>query len=88
MKAWITLLTQPDYLVGVRALHASLKASHSRYPLVVMITDNIDAIACQQLNGKAVFCVTLRQFAPARICHKAMPTRVFQKYGLSWRHGP
>ncbi|WP_168385905.1 glycosyltransferase family 8 protein [Erwinia amylovora] len=63
MKAWITLLTQPDYLVGVRALHASLKASHSRYPLVVMITANIDAIACQQLEREG--CI-LHSVAPIR----------------------
>lgn len=41
MMAWTTLLTQPDYLIGVRALAKSLQVSGSRYPLVVMITGNI-----------------------------------------------
>lgn len=50
MKAWVTLLTQPDYMVGVRALHASLRACHSRYPLVVMVTGNIDNAQRQQLE--------------------------------------
>ena len=43
MKAWATLLTQPNYLLGVRTLRASLEASGSAYPLVVMVTDGIDA---------------------------------------------
>ncbi|HEY0209012.1 glycosyltransferase family 8 protein [Acerihabitans sp.] len=42
MKAWITLLTDPAYLAGVRTLHQSLKQTHTRYPLVVMVTGAID----------------------------------------------
>lgn len=41
MYAWVTLLTQPDYLVGVKALHRSLKQSNTRWPLVVMTTEAI-----------------------------------------------
>lgn len=41
MKAWVTLLTQPGYLIGVRALARSLQLHESHYPLVVMVTDNI-----------------------------------------------
>lgn len=47
--AWVTLLTQPEYLVGVRALQRSLTLSGSRYPLVVMVTENIAAAARRQL---------------------------------------
>jgi hypothetical protein len=42
MNAWVTLLTQPDYLVGVRTLRASLAESGSSSPLVVMVTEAID----------------------------------------------
>lgn len=42
MFAWVTLLTQPDYVIGVKALHRSLKRSETRWPLVVMVTDAID----------------------------------------------
>ena len=41
MKAWATLLTSPGYLVGVRALRASLARVGSTYPLVVAVTDGI-----------------------------------------------
>ncbi|MHA3702189.1 glycosyltransferase family 8 protein [Jatrophihabitans sp. YIM 134969] len=43
MNAWVTLLTQPNYLAGVRTLRASLTESGSTAPLVVMVTDGIDA---------------------------------------------
>ncbi len=49
MKAWATLLTQLNYLVGVRTLRASLENSGSAYPLVVLVTDGIDAASRQQL---------------------------------------
>jgi lipopolysaccharide biosynthesis glycosyltransferase len=42
MKAWATLLTQPDYLVGVQVLHASLRRTGTPHPLVVMVTPGVD----------------------------------------------
>jgi hypothetical protein len=52
MFAWVTLLTQPDYLVGVKALHRSLQQSHSQWPLVVMTTPAISASDCQILQDE------------------------------------
>ena len=43
MRAWAVLLTQPGYLVGVRALRASLARVGSPYPLVVVVTPEIGA---------------------------------------------
>jgi len=42
MFAWVTLLTQPSYLVGVKALHRSLQKSGTQWPLVVMVTSNVE----------------------------------------------
>jgi alpha-N-acetylglucosamine transferase len=50
MKAWVTLLTQPNYLAGVRTLRASLERSGTRHPLVVLVTDGIDADTRQLLE--------------------------------------
>ncbi len=50
MNAWVTLLTQPGYLPGARALGASLRAAGSAFPLVVMVTDAVDAATRQQLE--------------------------------------
>jgi alpha-N-acetylglucosamine transferase len=41
VRAWATLLTQPGYIIGVRALRASLERVGSPYPLVVAVTDGI-----------------------------------------------
>ncbi|MFC0139751.1 glycosyltransferase family 8 protein [Erwinia mallotivora] len=49
MKAWATLLTEPDYLNGVKALHKSLQKANSAWPLVVLVTRNIDAASRQML---------------------------------------
>jgi len=51
MKAWATLLTQPDYLIGVETLHKSLKKARSTYPLMVMVTENITAASRQALES-------------------------------------
>jgi alpha-N-acetylglucosamine transferase len=51
MFAWVTLLTQPDYLVGVKTLHRSLKKSGSRWPLVVMVTDAINQSTREALQA-------------------------------------
>ncbi len=63
MKAWATLLTQPNYLVGVRTLRASLEKSGSSYSLVVLVTDGIDAPSRQILEDDG--CL-LRDVQPIR----------------------
>ncbi|MBP2198296.1 glycosyltransferase family 8 protein [Pantoea cypripedii] len=50
MFAWVTLLTQPDYLVGVKALHRSLQKSATQWPLIVMVTDTIDVATREALQ--------------------------------------
>lgn len=55
MFAWVTLLTQPDYFIGVKALHRSLKRSETRWPLIVMVTDAIDLETREALQ--ALGCV-------------------------------
>jgi alpha-N-acetylglucosamine transferase len=66
MKAWATLLTQPSYLVGVRTLRASLAASGSPYPLVVMVTDGIDARSRQLLAEEGCVVRDVEPLRPAR----------------------
>ncbi len=61
--AWVTLLTQPGYLPGVRTLRASLARSGSPYPLVVVVTDGVDAASRQLLEADG--CV-LRPVEPLR----------------------
>lgn len=51
--AWVTLLTQPGYVPGVEALRRSLRQSGSPWPLVVMVTANIDAATREKLTAQA-----------------------------------
>lgn len=52
MFAWVTLLTQPDYYIGVQALHRSLKRSETQWPLTVMVTDAIDLETREALQAQ------------------------------------
>jgi len=64
MQAWITLLTQPDYLTGVQTLHKSLRLSGSRYPLVVMVTENIEPAIAAQLKAEGCVIVAVSALNP------------------------
>ncbi|MXP48614.1 glycosyltransferase family 8 protein [Pantoea sp. Eser] len=64
MFAWVTLLTQPDYLVGVKALHHSLKQSNSQWPLVVMTTSAISAEDCQALQAEGCVIAPVEPIYP------------------------
>ena len=63
MNAWVTLLTQPNYLVGVRVLRASLEKVGSADPLVVMVTEGIDAASRQAVRDDG--CL-VREVEPLR----------------------
>lgn len=64
MNAWATLLTQPDYLVGVVALQRSLIQQQSRWPLVVMVTDKITSEQRQQLESEGCRVVEITPLYP------------------------
>ena len=61
-RAWVTLLTNSAYASGVKALHNSLLAAESEYPLVVMATpgvpsdvrDELTAHGCEVLPVEAL----------------------------------
>ena len=53
MKAWVTLLSNRAYLHGVVALKNSIVSTRSKYPLVVMVTPDLDSLSRRLLmsNG-------------------------------------
>ncbi|MEO5834127.1 MAG: glycosyltransferase family 8 protein [Nakamurella sp.] len=65
MNAWVTMLTTPDYLVGVRTLRASLEASGSVHPFVVMVTDGVDAVSRQVLEDDGCLVRVVDPVRPA-----------------------
>ncbi|MBP2167355.1 lipopolysaccharide biosynthesis glycosyltransferase [Erwinia toletana] len=64
MSAWITLLTQPEYLTGVQTLHQSLRQSKTAYPLVVMVTENIAPAICAQLKADGCEVIAVAPLNP------------------------
>lgn len=46
--AYVTLVTKDSYLEGAHYLHHSLKRAHSKYPLIIMITENIEHLVDEQ----------------------------------------
>lgn len=81
MNAWVTLLTQPNYLVGVRTLRASLEASGSPYPLVVMVTAGIDADSRQVLSDDG--CL-LRDVEPLRPANDRLDAYANARFAEVW----
>ncbi|KGT93022.1 glycosyl transferase [Erwinia typographi] len=66
MKAWTTLLTQPGYLAGVQTLKKSLTQAGSAYPLVVMVTQNIDAKTRLTLEKEGCLLRDVQPISPNR----------------------
>jgi alpha-N-acetylglucosamine transferase len=64
MPAWITLFTQPSYLPGVRTLRKSLENTRTRYPLVVMVTENIDEHSRRLLTDEGCLVRQVKPVAP------------------------
>ncbi|TDL28386.1 nucleotide-diphospho-sugar transferase [Rickenella mellea] len=53
-KAWVTLLTNANYLPGALVLDHTLKSVHSKYPLVVMTTPNTPSEARRLLEQRGI----------------------------------
>lgn len=65
MRAWATLLTRPGYLVGVRALRASLERVGSAHPLVVMVTGAVDGASRRVLEDEGCLLRDVAAIGPA-----------------------
>ncbi|GAA2020365.1 glycosyltransferase family 8 protein [Nakamurella flavida] len=65
MNAWVTLLTQPNYLDGARTLRASIAASGSPHPFVVMVTDGIGPDDRRLLEADGCLVREVRPLRPA-----------------------
>ncbi|WP_434447211.1 glycosyltransferase family 8 protein [Lentzea sp. E54] len=63
--AWVTLLTKPSYLDGVRTLWKSLRAVGSVHPLVVMTTANLDHSAVAALRADGCRLMEVQPVTPA-----------------------
>lgn len=78
MKAYITLLSTPEYLDGVLILHQSLIETGAKYPLYVGITPNIPPDVREVLMKKKINIIELTSFSYNQKAKKA-----FSAWGVS-----
>ena len=52
--AYITLLTNDDYLPGVLLLREGLRMTHSEYPLITMVTEDVSEESLDTLQRYSV----------------------------------
>ncbi len=64
-RAWVTLLTDRGYLPGVQTLAASLRRVDSVFPLLVMVTPDVDADVRQVLHDEGAGVVQVDPLRPA-----------------------
>ena len=63
--AWVTMLTDHGYLPGVQTLAASLRRVNSAFPLLVMVTPDVDADVRQVLRDDGIQVVQVAPLRPA-----------------------
>ena len=61
MKAYITLLSNKNYLEGVLILNESLKKVNSAYPLYCMLSPNVDNSIQNRLENANVYCIRINK---------------------------
>ena len=82
MKAYITLLSTNEYLDGVLVLHQSLKEVGAKYPLVVVVTNNINPYSRNILSQKKIQTIEVENFFYRPECVKA-----FSAWGMPhWKY--
>lgn len=69
MRAWVTLLSQPDYFIGVQTLQKSLRLSNTLYPLLVMVTPDITPSMHTQLTDAGCEVIEVAPLMPPLHLH-------------------
>lgn len=68
MRAYITLLSTESYISGVLVLNYSLKKVNSKYPLVCLLSQDLDSGIATQLEQDGVKCISLDKKVYAGFC--------------------
>ena len=61
MKAYITLLSNENYLEGILVLNESLKKANSVYPLYCMLSPNVDNSIQKRLEKANINCIRINK---------------------------
>lgn len=65
MFAYVTFLSNRDYLDGALALHKSLQLVYARYPLYCLLSMNVERRVIDDLNSCGIRCIQLNECVTA-----------------------
>lgn len=86
---WATLVTTAKYLQGLLVLQASLKAVGSQYPLIVMVTEQMDQRSRDVIAGRGLEMVQVDSLRPnvdssGGGARGRAAAAVFERFGDTW----
>ncbi|WWC86052.1 uncharacterized protein L201_000923 [Kwoniella dendrophila CBS 6074] len=81
-KAWVTLITNPQYIAGLLTLQRTL-TSVSSYPLVVMTTPGLDTYSREIINGFGIEIVEVEHLTPSSQQHSGFDPK-FLRFNDAW----
>lgn len=61
MKAFVTLLSNRQYLDGVKVLYRSLRATGTQYPLFCLLSRQVDEATRHEIECEGISCVRLAE---------------------------
>ncbi|KAG6317375.1 hypothetical protein E4U44_008680 [Claviceps purpurea] len=63
-KVWVSLITNAAYLPGLLTLAHSLRAAHSKYPLLALYTSSLPPSALSAIQARKIPCLAVPFLAP------------------------
>ncbi|KAG6099629.1 hypothetical protein E4U31_004311 [Claviceps sp. LM219 group G6] len=63
-KVWVSLITNAAYLPGLLTLAHSLRAAHSKYPLLALYTPSLSPSALSAIQARKIPCLAVPFLAP------------------------
>lgn len=83
--AYITLLTNDNYLPGIIILNESLKSVNSKYPLKCIVTDYVSEQVITELNSYNIETIKVNTiYFPDKIAE--FNKQIDQKFAETWKH--
>lgn len=83
-NSYITLLNNDDYLIGVLCLNESLKRVHSKYPLNVVITEEVSQRSRQILDNNNIKTIQIRKIEIPEVIKEKNSQGIFSHWNSTF----